>query len=186
MKEKLWTPRYIFALLLVFAVNMGYTLLNSVMAIYGKILSSSEVMGGLLISVFTLSALVARLFISKLNTRFSNKAILSAGLAITLIATVGYCTVKDISLFLICRGLHGVGFGLGLTCATAICNEYVPSSRLAEGVGFTSSANTLASAIGPTIALQILGEKYTGFLSLFLLLLGISVVAFVCSFLNHS
>ena len=71
---------------------------------------------------------------------------------------------------------HGFGFGISLTCATAISNEYVPSSRLSEGVGFTSSANTIANAIGPTIALEILGEKYTNFFTLFAVLLIISAV----------
>ncbi|WRK52840.1 hypothetical protein SD457_21850 [Coprobacillaceae bacterium CR2/5/TPMF4] len=74
--------------------------------------------------------------------------------------------------------IHGFGFGISLTCATAISNEYVPSSRLSEGVGFTSSANTIANAIGPTIALEILGEKYTNFFTLFAVLLIISAVIF--------
>ena len=43
MKEKLWSKEYLFSLLLVFGVNMGYALLNSVMAIYGTVLTSSSV-----------------------------------------------------------------------------------------------------------------------------------------------
>ena len=40
MEERLWTKKYLFSLLLVFGVNMGYALLNSVMAIYGSVLTS--------------------------------------------------------------------------------------------------------------------------------------------------
>lgn len=93
---------------------------------------------------------------------------------------------KDIVSFLIFRVVHGFGFGISLTCATAISNEYVPKSRLSEGVGFTSSANTIANAIGPTIALEILGKKYTNFISLFLVLLVISLTIFILSFFVKS
>ena len=173
MKEKLWTKEYLFSLLLVFGVNMGYALLNSVMAIYGTVLTSSSVMGVYMITVFTISALFVRLFIKKLNEKFSNKVLLIFGLCLTVIASIGYCLANDIVTFLIFRMIHGFGFGISLTCATAISNEYVPSSRLSEGVGFTSSANTIANAIGPTIALEILG---TNFFTLFAVLLIISAV----------
>ena len=63
MEERLWTKKYLFSLVLVFGVNMGYALLNSVMAIYGSVLTSSSVVGGYMITVFTLSALFLRLFI---------------------------------------------------------------------------------------------------------------------------
>ena len=69
MEERLWTKKYLFSLLLVFGVNMGYALLNSVMAIYGSVLTSSSVVGGYMITVFTLSALFIRLFIKKLNEK---------------------------------------------------------------------------------------------------------------------
>lgn len=182
MKEKMWTRKYLFSLLLVFGVNMGYALLNSVMAIYGTVLTSSSVVGGYMITAFTISALFVRLFIKKLNEKLSNKVLLIIGLGLTVIAALGYCLSKDIITFLIFRVVHGLGFGISLTCATAISNEYVPASRLNEGVGFTSSANTIANAIGPTIALEILGEEYTNFISLFLLLLAISVIMFGLSF----
>ena len=166
MEERLWTKKYLFSLLLVFGVNMGYALLNSVMAIYGRVLTSSSVVGGYMITVFTLSALFIRLFIKKLNEKINNKNLLIIGLILTIIAAIGYCFSKNVYLFLLFRIIHGLGFGISLTCATAISNEYVPASRLSEGVGFTSSANTIANATGPTIALAILGKKYTKVISL--------------------
>lgn len=178
MEERLWTKKYLFSLLLVFGVNMGYALLNSVMAIYGRVLTSSSVVGGYMITVFTLSALFIRLFIKKLNEKINNKNLLIIGLILTIIAAIGYCFSKNVYLFLLFRIIHGLGFGISLTCATAISNEYVPASRLSEGVGFTSSANT--------IALAILGKKYTNFISLFLLLLVISLITFCFSFFIKS
>ena len=79
MEERLWTKKYLFSLLLVFGVNMGYALLNSVMAIYGRVLTSSSVVGGYMITVFTLSALFIRLFIKKLNEKINNKNLLIIG-----------------------------------------------------------------------------------------------------------
>lgn len=126
--------------------------------------------------------LIIRLFIKKLNEKYSNKVLLTFGLGLTLIAAIGYCIAQDTILFLLFRMVHGLGFGISLTCATAISNECVPSGRMSEGVGFTSSANTVANAIGPTIAMGILGEQYTNFLLLFVVLLLVSVVIFLLSF----
>ena len=89
MEERLWTKKYLFSLLLVFGVNMGYALLNSVMAIYGRVLTSSSVVGGYMITVFTLSALFIRLFIKKLNEKINNKNLLIIGLILTIIAAIG-------------------------------------------------------------------------------------------------
>lgn len=183
MNEKLWTKKYLISLLLVFGVNMGYALLNSVMAIYGTVLTSSSVIGGYMITAFTIAALVARVFIKKLNEKFNNKTLLISGLVLTVIAAAGYCKAGEIISFILFRILHGFGFGISLTCATAISNEYVPASRLSEGVGFTSSANTIANAISPTIALQILGQDYSNFLTLFIVLFVISMTILTLSFL---
>ena len=90
MEERLWTKKYLFSLLLVFGVNMGYALLNSVMAIYGSVLTSSSVVGGYMITVFTLSALFIRLFIKKLNEKINNKNLLIIGLLLTIIAAIGF------------------------------------------------------------------------------------------------
>ena len=96
MEERLWTKKYLFSLLLVFGVNMGYALLNSVMAIYGSVLTYSSVVGGYMITVFTLSALFIRLFIKKLNEKINNKNLLIIGLLLTIIAAIGYCFSKNI------------------------------------------------------------------------------------------
>lgn len=181
MKEKLWTGPYLFSLLLVFGVNMGYALLNAVMVMYAEVLGADSVMGGYMIAAFTLAALVVRLGIKRLNERMSNRTILIIGLCLTLIAGVGYCVAKTVPIFLFFRIIHGFGFGLSLTTATAISNAYVPASRLAEGVGFTSSANTIANAIGPSLALAVLGDQNTHFLSLFFILLGTTGISLLCS-----
>ena len=101
MEERLWTKKYLFSLLLVFGVNMGYALLNSVMAIYGSVLTSSSVVGGYMITVFTLSALFIRLFIKKLNEKINNKNLLIIGFLLTIIAARGYCFSKNVYLFLL-------------------------------------------------------------------------------------
>ena len=96
MKEKLWTGPYLFSLLLVFGVNMGYALLNAIMVMYAEVLGADSVMGGYMIAAFTLAALVVRLGIKRLNERMSNRTILIIGLCLTLIAGVGYCVAKTV------------------------------------------------------------------------------------------
>lgn len=110
-----------------------------------------------------------------------------ASMVMTVVAAAGYVFTSDIHLFMFFRGIHGIAFGVGLTCSTAISNECVPEARLSEGVGYTSAANTVASAIDPTIALSILGKDYHGFANLFLCMLVIAVTfTFLSLFLTDN
>ena len=72
---------------------------------------------------------------------------------------------------------------MGLTCATAISTECIPHTRLSEGIGFTASASTLGTAIGPMVAIEILGEGYTNWQSLFIAIVIVSAITLVGSFL---
>jgi len=176
MKEKLWTGRYIHSLLLVFGVNVGVMLLHSVVAVYGTTLAASTVVGGYMITAFQVSAMLTRFVVKPLSERYTNKQLLLFGVVMTIIAGIGYCTTTSIPVFLIFRALHAFGFSLGLTCATAISTECIPHTRLSEGLGFTASASTLGTAIGPMVAIEILGEGYTNWQSLFICIVIVSVI----------
>ena len=176
MKEKLWTGRYIHSLLLVFGVSFGVMLIHSVVAIYGTTIASSAVVGGYMITVFQIASMLTRFTVKPLSEKYTNKQLLLFGAALTIIASVGYCTTTSIPVFFIFRALHAFGFSLGLTCATAISTECIPQSRLSEGLGFTASATTLSSALGPMTSIAILGEGYTNWQSLFVTIAIVSAV----------
>ncbi|MBE5956365.1 MAG: MFS transporter [Lachnospiraceae bacterium] len=181
MKEKLWTGRYIHSLLLVFGVNVGVMLLHSVVAVYGTTLAASTVVGGYMITAFQVSAMLTRFVVKPLSERYTNKQLLLFGVIMTIIAGIGYCTTTSIPVFLIFRALHAFGFSLGLTCATAISTECIPHTRLSEGLGFTASASTLGTAIGPMVAIEILGDGYTNWQSLFICIVIVSVITLIGS-----
>ena len=181
MKEKLWTGRYIHSLLLVFGVSFGVMLIHSVVAIYGTTLASSAVVGGYMITVFQIASMMTRFAVKPLSEKYSNKQLLLFGVALSIIASVGYCTTTSIPVFFIFRAIHAFGFSLGLTCATAMSTECIPQSRLSEGLGFTASATTLSSAIGPMAAVGILGTDYTNWKSLFVCITVVSVLTFTGS-----
>ncbi len=165
---------------------MGVMLLHSVVALYGETLASSNVVGGTMIMVFQIAALSTRIMIKPLTERYTNKQLLLFSLMLSIMAGLGYCTTVSIPVFLVCRALQGFGFGIGLTCATAISTESIPQSRLSEGLGFVASANTLASALGPMLAIEILGVGYTNWNILFMMVLGLAIVVFVMSFFVKS
>lgn len=183
MKEKLWTGKYIHSLFLVLGVNLGVMLLHSVVAVYGTTLAASTVVGGYMITAFQVSAMATRFLVKPLAERYTNKQLLVFGVIMTIIAGVGYCTTTSIPVFLVFRAVHAFGFSLGLTCATAISTECIPQSRLSEGLGFTASANTIGGAIGPMIAIEVLGSEYTNWNSLFYGIVLVSVITLAGSLL---
>ena len=52
MNKEIWTKDYLFAILMLLCVHTGPYLLLSVITIYGKMLSGSDTMAGMMASVF--------------------------------------------------------------------------------------------------------------------------------------
>ncbi|KEK01588.1 MFS transporter [Oenococcus oeni] len=56
---------------------------------------------------------------------------------------------------LIIRALQGIGFSASSTSGSAIAADLVPASRLTEGIGYYTLANTIGMALGPGLGLNM-------------------------------
>jgi MFS family permease len=63
-----------------------------------------------------------------------------------------------IILLLAIRVINGLGFGVHSTTAGAVVADVIPKSRMSEGIGYFCMYATLSTAIGPFIALKIVGD----------------------------
>ena len=180
--NKLWSKYYIITILLSIGINMVSHLLLSTIVIHAKAITGSDVYAGFMTTVFTLAALFVRTFIGKVLDKVGRKKVLIVGMIITSIAALMYGITDNIYIIIISRIIHGIGFGITSTAIATIVTDVIPEERLLEGIGYAGIAATIASALGPTMALSIIGADYSNFKGLFLLTFIIAAVTTVSAF----
>lgn len=178
MKEKLWTPNFIWALVVMFGIYMVSSILLSLMAIFAKEITNQDTYAGMMTSVFTLGALSVRFLAGKLIEYFSSKKVVLTGIALMIIGSLFFIDCQYITLALIGRVLQGIGFGMSATATNTYIATMCHPTRLLEGISFTSVAMSLTAVLGPAIGFQIVGVNFNRFNWLFIITIGIGLITF--------
>lgn len=168
MKKSIWTSDYIFAVIVLLCVHTGPYLLLSVITVYGKMLSGSDTLAGMMASAFALSGLFARFLSAVLLDRYPLKKILLGFTLLMAAASFAYIFSSTYLQAFLLRGIQGLAYGVTCTAmSTYIVRILDPENRL-EGIGYSSLTANIANAIGPTAAYALLGENVDQFRSLFI------------------
>ena len=114
---------------------------------------------GLVLSGYTITALLFRPFSGYMVDAFPRKTVLMISFGAFAIFFAGYLAASTLLLFTIVRTLHGGPFGALTVSNSTVAIDVLPSSRRTEGIGYYGLSNNLAMAIAPTIGIFI--YKYT-------------------------
>ncbi len=111
---------------------------------------------GLIIFLFTVSALVSRPFSGKLADEWGRVPVMVLGALVSSLAALFYPFASSIWLFFAIRLFHGFSTGFKPTGTAAYVADIIPSDRRGAAmgiVGFASNLGTaLGSAVGPFIS----------------------------------
>jgi predicted MFS family arabinose efflux permease len=110
---------------------------------------------GLVLSGYTLTALLFRPFSGYVVDSFPRKTVLMIAFGAFAIFFAGYLAASTLLLFMIVRTLHGGPFGALTVANSTAAIDVLPSSRRTEGIGYYGLSNNLAMAIAPTIGIFI-------------------------------
>ena len=108
---------------------------------------------GVVLSGYTLTALLVRPFGGYIVDSFPRKTVLLICYFIFFIFFAGYFLAWTVMLFAIVRTLHGFSFGALTVASSTMAIDVLYPSRRAEGIGYYGLSNNLAMAIGPTVGL---------------------------------
>jgi predicted MFS family arabinose efflux permease len=114
---------------------------------------------GLVLSGYTLTALLFRPFSGFLVDSFPRKRVLMVCFALFALFFGGYLLASTLLLFTIVRTLHGGPFGALTVANSTVAIDVLPSSRRTEGIGYYGMSNNLAMAVAPTIGIFV--YRYT-------------------------
>lgn len=155
-KPGLWTKNFILIILVNLCVFLSFQMLLPTMPVYVQRLGATEDLVGMIIGIFTITAVGLRPFVGRaLDTR-GRKVVYFFGLTIIIISIFSYSLVTSVAMVLAIRLLHGVGWGASTTAAGTIAADIIPKPRLGEGMGYYGLATVLAMAVAPAIGLHII------------------------------
>lgn len=155
-KEKLWNANYIKVMTTNFLLYFAFYLLTPLLPLYlSETFGATKDTIGIVLSVYTVAALIVRPFCGYVVDSFSRKKVLMLCLSGFAVFFAGYIAAGTILMFAICRTLHGGPFG-AVTVANSTCAiDVLPSSRRNEGIGLYGLSNNFAMAIAPSIGIYL-------------------------------
>ena len=139
-----------------FALFFAFYLLTPLLPIYlSEHFGATKDMIGLVLSGYSVTALLFRPFSGYLVDSFPRKVVLMVTFCAFAIFFVGYLAASTLLLFTIVRTLHGGPFGALTVANSTAAIDVLPSSRRTEGIGYYGLSNNLSMAIAPTIGIFI-------------------------------
>ena len=115
---------------------------------------------GIVLSGYTVMALLSRPFSGYLVDTFNRKKVLMWCFFLFFIFFFFFLAASTLLLFTIVRTLHGIPFGSVTVANSTMAIDVLPSSRRNEGIGYYGLSNNLAMAIAPSIGLILYHETH--------------------------
>lgn len=166
---------FIFMTFYVYAVTLPTFVLES--------LGGGQQEIGLVTTVFVIAAVIFRPLTGKWLDEWDRKKLLFLSLVLYTVCCILYLSVSSMSMLLLLRIVHGVGFGIAATAFSAIAVDTVPAERKGEGIGYFGLFMSLAMVVGPFLGITVMSSY--DFTVLFGLCIAASVLSFVCGMMTR-
>jgi len=154
--ERLWNRNYIKVMTANFSLFFAFYVLTPLLPLYlSEHFGATKDVIGLVLSGYTITALLCRPFSGYIVDSFSRKVVLMVCFGTFAIFFAGYLAASTLLLFTIVRTLHGGPFGALTVSNSTVAIDVLPSSRRTEGIGYYGMSNNLAMAIAPTVGIFI-------------------------------
>lgn len=154
--EKLWNADYWKVMTANFTMCFAFYLLSPLLPLYlSEQFGAGKDVIGVVLSGYSLAALMVRPFSGYLADSFPRKKVLLVSLFLYFIFFGGYLAASSLLLFAIVRTLHGGPFGAASVANSTMAIDVLPSSRRTEGIGYYGLSNNIATALAPSVGLAV-------------------------------
>lgn len=182
-EDKIISRDFIFIWIANFFIFLGFQMTLPTLPLFVKELGGSDQIVGLVVGVFTFSALLFRPFAGHALETRGRKAVYLFGLSLFVLSVGAFAFATSIFMLIMMRILQGVGWGFSTTASGTIATDLIPPKRRGEGMGYFGLSGNLALALGPALGLSLVG--LISFTQLFLIAAFMGLVALLLSLLIH-
>ncbi len=173
----IWNALFINVVIVNIAMNLGQFMMNTLISKFADHLGASSTVVGMVVSMFTITALLVKPVAGPAIDTYSKKKILCGAILTITVAFVIYGIAQNVTTIIIARLIHGCGMGFTASTCLALASDALPSDKLAQGIGYFSLGQAMVSAIGPSTGLWL--AERVGYNNAFLLgavLMGLSAI----------
>jgi MFS family permease len=172
---KLWTREFVITTLANFVNACNFYLLMVITSGYAiDHFHADSAVAGLVTGVFVAGALASRLVTGRMLGLLSYRRTLTIGLLTALVSSLFYSLAPTVELLILVRAAHGFGFGIVVSATSTIIADIIPADRVGRGMGYFQLSATLATAIGPFVAIFL--SELGDYRLIFLICTGLLVV----------
>lgn len=154
--ERLWTKPFILMSAGMLFLFTGFYLLLPTLPPFIKQMGGNEAEVGLAAGAFMLSAVMIRPIVGGLLDRYGRRPFIVWGLLLFALAMYMYDWIGGIAVLMGLRILHGMTWAVSTTAVFTAVTDIIPSARRGEGMGWFSTAMTLAMAVGPMLGVWVI------------------------------
>ena len=151
-EEKIFTKPFLLVFgALIFSALVMYALMSTVTE-YATSLGSTATIAGLVSGMYIFGGLCSRMYSGNALERIGWKKTAYIFMSIHFLSCLLYFVVNDVTLLIIVRFIHGIGFGATANSIVTIASAVLPKKRFGEAFGYLMLATTLAVGLGPYIS----------------------------------
>lgn len=177
--DKIFTRDFTLIWIANFFIFLGFQMTLPTIPIFIDSLGGSQQMIGIIVGIFTFSALLVRPYAGHALENKGRGVVYLFGLSLFVLSVGTFGFLASIGMLMVMRIIQGIGWGFSTTAAGTIATDLIPMKRRGEGMGYYGLSGNLALAIGPALGLTIYGKMSPGVF--FLLCAGLGLMAFLLS-----
>lgn len=160
MDNKLWTKDFTLITMANLLMAIAFYFMVPILPVFlSDSFSATESQIGLVLSFYTVAALLVRPFAGYALDAMGRQSIYVVSLLLFSLIFFGYVWGTSILFVLAIRFMHGLTWGSMSSAGSTIAVDLVPLKRRGEGIGIFGLSMTIAMAIGPLIAIAITGDS---------------------------
>lgn len=181
-RESIWSFPYVVLMAVNLFQSTAAFMTNTTLPVYATALGASTSMVGIIVSSFSVSAILIRPFAGPAFDSFSRKKLLLGSQVIICVCLFLYGIVDTIPALIAVRLVHGIGIGCGGPLAMSLVSEFLPKSKFASGISIYALAQSFAQVIGPAVGLYLMDAigfsfaYFTAGCSLVVAIIGVTLI----------
>lgn len=177
--DKIWTKDFVLIVFSNFFIFLGFQMTLPTLPLYVQQLGGNDQLIGVVVGIFTFSALIVRPFAGKALETKGRRFVFITGLGIFVLSVGSYGIIPSLFFLLLMRTIQGIGWGYSTTASGTIATDIIPEHRRGEGLGYYGLSGNIALAFGPTLGLALVGK--ISFTQLFIICAVLGLIALILS-----
>ncbi|MDR0909008.1 MAG: MFS transporter [Spirochaetaceae bacterium] len=153
--SKLFSPAFIFLLVLSFLSGLGFYMTQPLLAKFAVGFGATLGLAGFVTGLFSITALFARPMSGALSDALNKKYIMLIATVVMALVSFLYTLATNVPALIVLRIVHGTAFALNGTASAAMVAGFIPKGRLGEGIGYYGLGQILSTAFGPNLAIFV-------------------------------